>query len=327
MSEQDVLVVADLEGDSISNGTLELIGAAGQWTETHGGQVLAALLSTDGASQAMRLAAADRILAVDNPVLAHYCPGPFLDALSEIVRREAPRLVLFASSTVGLDLAPGLAAVLKTPCLGNCRAFDAEGDAVMATCSYCSGKLVAELQAKGRPVVLTLLPGAFHPATRIGKGELEPVAMELAEGAIRFEEMILADQSDVDITQQDVLVSVGRGIQQEDNMELAQELAEALGGELAASRPIVDQGWLAATRQVGKSGMIVKPRLYLALGVSGAPEHVEGMSGSELTIAVNTDPEAPIFEIADYGVEMDMLDLMPELTEVLKRKRAVSYER
>jgi electron transfer flavoprotein alpha subunit len=122
----------------------------------------------------------------------------------------------------------------------------------------------------------------------------------------------------VDITQQEVLVAVGRGIQQQDNLELAEELAHALGGAVAASRPIIDQGWLPATRQIGKSGMTVKPKCMIALGVSGAPEHVEGMKDSGVIVAVNTDPNAPIFDVAHYGVVADLLDLTPAITEAIK---------
>ena len=321
MSDQDVLVVAEIDGGSISDSTLELLGAAAELTGDADGQILVALLSDDGAAHAMHLAAADRIFTVDDPLLANYSPQPFMDALSELIRRESPRVVLFASSTVGLDLAPALAAKFKAPCIGHCREVAGNGDGLKATCSFCAGKLVAEMRTEARPAFINVLPGAFHPAGRTGIADVEPVSIPLEAGTIRFEEMILADASDVDITQQEVLVSVGRGIQQEDNMEIAEELANVLGGAVCASRPIVDQGWLPTTRQVGKSGMIVKPRLYLALGVSGAPEHMEGLAGAELTIAVNTDPEAPIFEAADYGVEMDLLDLAPELTEALKRKK------
>ena len=321
MSEQDVLVVAEIDGGSISDSTLELLGAAAELTDGSGGRILVALLSDDGGAHAMHLAAADRIFTVDDPLLAKYSPQPFLDAVSELIRRESPRIVLLASSTIGLDLAPALAARFKAPCIGNCRGFAIDGGSLKATCSFCAGKLVAELKIEAKPAFISVLPGAFHPAGRTGIAEVESVSVQLEAGAIRFEEMILADASDIDITQQDVLVSVGRGIQQEDNMEIAEELAEVLHGALCASRPIVDQGWLPTTRQVGKSGMIVKPRLYLALGISGAPEHMEGLAGAEVTIAVNTDPEAPIFEAADYGVEMDLLDFAPELTEALKRKK------
>jgi len=321
MSQQDVMLVAEVEGGTISDSTMELMGAARHLAERTGGDVLAAILGTDGSSHAMRLAGADRILIVDDPLLAGYAPQPFLEALEAIVDRERPRVVVFASSTLGLDLAPSLAAKLQAPCIGNCRAFAIDQNSFKATCSFCAGKLMVEAETEASPTLVNVLPGAFHPAEQDGRGTVESVPVALGAGAICFEEMLPADAGDIDITQQDVLVSVGRGIQQEDNMEVAEELAEALEGALCASRPIVDQGWLPATRQVGKSGMIVKPRLYLALGISGAPEHVEGMAGAELTIAVNTDPEAPIFETADFGIELDVMDFVPELTEALKRKK------
>ena len=144
--------------------------------------------------------------------------------------------------------------------------------------------------------------------------EQRKLAKPLAGGAVRFEKWILPEGGDLDITQQEILVAVGRGIQQKENLEVAEELAQALGGAVCASRPVIDQGWLPATRQVGKSGMTVKPRCFLALGISGAPEHVEGMKDSDLIVAVNTDPKAPIFDVAHYGIVADVLDLAPALT-------------
>ncbi len=183
--------------------------------------------------------------------------------------------------------------------------------------------MVAEVRVAQSPAVLMVLPGSFRPAAEPGKGRVEQraVSVPLEPGAVRFEGFILPEAGDVDITQQDVLVAVGRGIQQKDNVELAEELAQALGGAVCASRPVVDQGWLPATRQVGKSGMTVKPKAYLALGISGAPEHQEGMKGSGLIVAVNTDPKAPIFDVAHYGAEIDALELLPALVEAAKARK------
>ena len=166
-----------------------------------------------------------------------------------------------------------------------------------------------------------VLPGSFRANGVAGKAVVEQrqLAKPLENGAARFEQWILPESGDLDITQQEILVAVGRGIQQKENIEVAEELAQALGGALCASRPVIDQGWLPATRQVGKSGMTVKPRCFLALGISGAPEHVEGMKDSDLIVAVNTDPKAPIFDVAHYGVVADVLDLAPALTNALKR--------
>jgi electron transfer flavoprotein alpha subunit len=182
--------------------------------------------------------------------------------------------------------------------------------------------MLADVQVGGSPAILMVLPGSYRPTTQAGEGRVESRAMPAlaGPGAVCFEELIQPEGGDVDITRQEILVAVGRGIQQKENLELAEELAAAMGGAVCASRPVIDQGWLPATRQVGKSGMTVKPKCFLALGISGAPEHIEGMKDSELIVAVNTDPNAPIFDVAHYGVVADMLDLVPALTEAMKAK-------
>ncbi len=322
MSATDILVLAESHADGVTDMTLELLAAARQLAGSTGGKVVAVLLSEDGASRAAALAAADRILAVDDPLLAAYSPQPYLAVLEAVIGSESPRAVLFGSTTIGLDVAPALGARLGVPVLNGCQVLEAAGDVIRATCSLCAGKLLADVQVRERSVFAVVLPGAFRATQQQGEGKLEsvPSPMPLEAGPIRFEEMVLPEAGDVDITQEDILVSVGRGIQQEDNLEVAEELAQALGGQLCASRPIIDQGWLPTTRQVGKSGMVVHPKLYLALGVSGAPEHVEGMKDSELIIAVNTDAAAPIFDVAQFGVQMDLLDVVPPLVEALKKR-------
>lgn len=326
MSAQDILVLAEVNRDKLTDLSRELLGGARQLADATGGQVVALLLSADGSKHTGDLQTADRILLVDDPQLADFSPGPYLAVLESVIASEAPRAVMIASTTIGLDVGPALAAKLGAPLLNGCQRATVEGDTIQATAAICGGKILADVAVSASPAILMMLPGSCRAAEQPGKAEVttmpSPVAIE--PGAITFEEMILPEAGDVDITQQDVLVAVGRGIQQQENLEVAEELAQVLGGELAASRPIVDQGWLPTTRQVGKSGMIVKPKLYLAMGISGAPEHQEGMSGSELIVAVNTDPKAPIFDVAHYGVEMDMMDFAEALTEAIKGKTGVA---
>jgi electron transfer flavoprotein alpha subunit len=307
----------------VADATQELLAAGRGLAAATGGQLLALLLSPDGAKHAAALAAADRIVCLDDPLLAAYAPGPFLAALDEVVAAEQPRAVLIAATSIGWDLAPLLAARRDAPLVTGCKAVQADGGALRVTAAFCGGKMTAEATVAAAPAILMVLPGSFRPTGEKGKAAVEPrkPAAPLAAGAVRFEELILPEAGDVDITQQDVLVAVGRGIQQKDNVELAEELAQALGGAVCASRPVVDQGWLPATRQVGKSGMTVKPKLYLALGISGAPEHQEGMKGSDLIIAVNTDPKAPIFDVAHYGAELDALDFLPALQEAVAARK------
>jgi electron transfer flavoprotein alpha subunit len=323
MSSQDVLVLAEVQRDALSEMSLELLAAARGVTSATGGEVIALVLSREGARFAASLGGADRIVLVDAPELDCYSPEPYLAAAREVITAEQPRAVLVGGTSIGWDLAPLLSAALEAPLLTGCKAIQAAGDRLVVTASFCGGKMLAEAQIAVAPAILMVLPGAFRPDGVPGKAQVESrkLAAPLSPGAVQFNEWILPDASDIDITQQEILVAVGRGIQQKENLELAETLAGALGGAVCASRPVVDQGWLPATRQVGKSGMSVKPKVYFALGISGAPEHQEGMKGSDLVIAINTDPKAPIFDVAQYGAEMDVLELLPPLIEAIEARK------
>lgn len=323
MSAQDVLVLAEVQRDALADVTAEMLAAAREVAAAGGGEAVALILGEDGTRYAPSLPAADRIVVVDDSQLGTYSPENYLAALEEVVRAENPRAVLIGGTSIGWDLAAMLAARIEAPLVIGCRKIAAEGASLAVTASFCGGKMTAEVRVDGSPAVLMVLPGSFRPTSETGKGQIErrTLSKPLEPGGVCFDEWILPEAGDVDITQQEILVAVGRGIGQKDNVELAEDLAQALGGAVCASRPVVDQGWLPATRQVGKSGMNVKPKLYLALGVSGAPEHLEGMNNSDLIIAVNTDPKAPIFDVAHYGAEIDALDLLPCLVEALSAKK------
>ncbi len=323
MSSNDVLVLAETRGGAPTDMTLELVGGARQLAAQTGGKAVVVALGPEGSQAAGALSATDRIIIIDDPNLAGYSPEPYVAVLAGLVGAVKPRALLLGSTSVGLDVGPLLGARLGLPVVSGCQAVEAQGDMLKVTAGFCAGKMLAEIEVAGEMAILMVLPGSFRPSADSGAAQVERQASPapLEPGAVTFDEMILPDSTDVDITAQDMLVAVGRGIQQRDNLELAQELAQALGGAVCASRPIVDQGWLPITRQVGKSGMTVKPKLYLALGVSGAPEHQEGMKGAGLIIAINTDPKAPIFDIAHYGAQVDLLDLVPPLVEAIKEKR------
>jgi electron transfer flavoprotein alpha subunit len=320
MSASDILVVAETNRGQVADMSLEMLGAARQLAAGTGGKVVAVLLSADGSTYAEALSAADRIVLINDPLLAGFSPQPHVAALESVIKTEGPRAVLIGSTSIGLDVGPLLGAKLDVPVINGCRAVSVEGGTLKVTAGFYGGKLLAEVAIAAAPVILLVAPGAFRPTQQKGAAQVETKGSPtpLAAGPVTFEEMILPDATDVDITQQDVLVAVGRGIQQQDNMEVAEQLAQSLGGALAASRPIVDQKWLPMTRQVGKSGMIVKPKCFIALGISGAPEHVEGMKDSALIIAVNTDPNAPIFDVAHYGVVADLMDVAAALTDAIK---------
>src|SRR3989304_6162900 len=217
------------------------------------------------------------------------------------------------------------AARMKLPFVNFCRDVQVAEGRLVARCVLYGGKVEATVAPQATPAVLGILPGSRPPEQ--GKVErapavVTPVTLDLpAEPPVRFQGYTDPPPGDVDIARENVLVAVGRGVQRPEKGALAEELAGTLGGAVCGSRPVIDQGWLPASRQVGTSGMIVKPALYLALGISGAPEHVEGMKHAALIIAVNTDPRAPIFNVADYGAVTDALEGLPALTDAVRNRK------
>ncbi|MBD3265500.1 electron transfer flavoprotein subunit alpha/FixB family protein [bacterium] len=323
MSAQDIAILAEINQGQLAPITFELLGGAKELAQAGGGSVIVYLLGEALQEHESALSGADKVIEVDHPQLAQFTPQTYIQALEQLVNQDRPRALLIGSTSMGLDIASLLAARLNAPIACSCQDIKVEGDTLHVVSQLYSGKIQADVNITASPAILLVLPACFHEFEGAGSAEIEKreVSLPAEPGAIVFEEMILPEAGDVDITQQDILVSIGRGIEQQENIEMAEELAEALGGAVSASRPIVDQGWLPSTRQVGKSGMIVSPKCYLALGISGAPEHQEGMRGANLIIAVNTDPNAPIFNIAHYGAVADMLDVVEALKEQLAAKK------
>ncbi len=315
-------VIAEHLQGVLTETTFEALGAARNLADATGGQVVGVVLGHEVSELAAQMAAADKVLVVDHPSLTHYSPEGYVKALEPLLQEHRPRLAIFQNTAIGMDLAPYLAARLDWPLVAYCNALRAENGAIVTTSQIYGGKVMAECRLDDGPAMVTVLAGAF-PADdgRAGNSpSVEQVTPSTLNGLhTRFLQLNEPETGDVDITKADVIVAVGRGIQSEDNIEVAEELAQALGGVVAASRPVVDAGWLPRTRQVGKSGQKVKPKLYLALGISGAPEHVEGMKDAELIIAVNTDPNAPIFDVAHYGVVADLFDIVDALLETLEK--------
>jgi electron transfer flavoprotein alpha subunit len=314
----DILVLADHIGGQLSDATAELVGKAKELAGATGGSAVVALLGAP--DLAGSIGGADTVLTVDHPALASYTPEAWEKALLAICTERQPRLVLIANSTIGMDLGAALSAGWGAPLVAYTVGLEADGSDIVATAQVYGGKLLAEVALTGDTGVCTVVAGSF-PAAGAGTGS--PAVEALAPPAglddlkTSFLTMVEPEGGDVDITAADLLVSVGRGIGSQDNLEEIQELADALGAPLSASRPVTDSGWLPKTRQVGKSGLKVKPKVYLTFGISGAPEHLEGMRDAELIIACNTDANAPIFDVAHYGTTLDLFDLVPALTDKL----------
>ena len=296
--------------------------AAGRALANASGRMLEALVcAADPAPLAAEVMAADRVLTVAHSSLSPYLPQAHGAVLAEVVAARQPDLVLTSYTSAGLDLAPALAARSLRPLLAYCQKLWFDGDKLRAEAQAYGGKLVASLSAS-LPAIAMVMPGAFaEEAGHGGSGGqrealVPPPALDVL--SMRVIEEIEPEASGVDLTQADRILCVGRGIGEESKIEMAAEVATLLGAELAGSRPVVDNGWLEKARQVGKSGRKVKPRLYVAVGVSGAPEHLEGMSGADLIVAVNSDARAPIFAAAHYGTTCDLFALLPTLAERLR---------
>lgn len=269
-----------------------------------------------------------KVYAVESPKLEPYTPDAFAAALKQFIALKQPRLVLMPHTYQVRDFVPKLATAMERTAISDCIGYKKDGDKLLFTRQMFQGKLAADVSfACDAPWFVTFQNGAFR-GDKVEAGAaaapVESVNVEIADGVIRNQpqEVFKEAKQAVDLTQAEIIVSVGRGIKEQKNIELARQLADALGGELAASRPICDSGWLPMDRQIGSSGQTVAPKLYLALGISGAIQHIVGMKGARTIIAINKDSEAPIFEIADFAVVGNLFDIVPPLIEEVKKAKA-----
>lgn len=314
----DILVITEHLDGKMADISYEMVGQAKELAAAFGGQVIAVTLGS-GAAELAASTAADVAIYVDDPTLAEFNPEAYGKVVAALVEAKAPKLTMFGNTSLGMDLAAWLSAKNGQTCLAYVKDLAVEAGTLVTTSQIYGGKMAAETVAEGDSTIVSVLAGAFPAEAGRGTMAAEQISSPVPLDGLKtkFVKMIRPAGGDIDITAQDKLVAVGRGIGGEDNIELAEELAEALEAVVAASRPVTDAGWLPKTRQVGKSGVAVKPKLYLMLGISGAPEHLEGMKDAELIIAVNTDEGAPIFDVAHYGTTCDLFDVAEAMLEQL----------
>ena len=319
---QDILVVAEHMEGKLAPSTLELVAKGRDLAAQSGGAVKAALLGHGAGVLAESLAGAGlEVLHVDDAALAEYTEGGYGQAVRALIESAAPRLVLVAHTAQGYDLAPGLAGVMDLPLLSNCVDVRLEGDKLVVVRRLLNEKVQGEFEVSSeKPYVVTLRPGTTKPAEPMAGGKVTPstVALDASKIRTKFLGIERPQVSDIDIAAADVIVSAGRGIQKKENLPLVEELAKLLGGVVGASRPLTDMEWLPKTRQVGQSGKTVRPKLYVACGISGAMQHVAGMKDAGLIVAINTDPSAPIFEVAHVGIVANVLQILPLAIKELK---------
>jgi electron transfer flavoprotein alpha subunit len=325
-----ILVIAEQRQGKWNNTSFETLAAAQQIAKDTSSTVSALVVGKGVAGLADELAAKNvaEVLLVQHDLLEAYTPDGYCVALSQVTSSVKPDLVLFPHTYQVRDFAPKLAAILGKGMIGDCVGYHNEGGKLVFVRQMFQGKTAADVTFQGAaPWFASFQAGAFrsdlvaaHPS---GKAPVNSVSVEMKAEQIRTKPLDLFKEakSAVDLTQAPLIVAIGRGIKAPENIPQAEALAKALGAEIAASRPICDEGWLPMERQIGSSGQTVAPKLYLALGISGAIQHVVGMKGARTIVAINKDQNAPIFEIADYGVVGDIFELMPALTEALERAK------
>jgi electron transfer flavoprotein alpha subunit len=312
--------------DGVLNKTsFEAVAAAQNLGSSLQMSVSAVVLGKDSAmAQEITAYNVGKVVSAENEKLAEYTPDAYTDAMENIIRALDPQYVIMPHTYLVRDFAPKLAARFGKSVVSDCIRADVSDSSVTFSRRIFLGKIDADVVTSGEaPVFATFQSGAYRgdQAEKGGGAQIESVPVEVGEVRMKPEPPFQEVKQAVDLSKAEVIVAIGRGIKSQENIALAEQLAVALGGDLAASRPICDAGWMPIDRQIGSSGQTVAPKLYVALGISGAIQHLVGMKNSATIVAVNKDPEAPIFDIADYGIVGDIFEVIPVLTEELKKMK------
>jgi len=326
-----ILAITEQRDAKWNKTSFETLAAAQQIAKDSGGTLVAGVVGNGVASLADELAGKNvsEVLLIEHALLASYTPDGYTLALKQAIAQTSPDLLLLPHTYEVRDFAPKLAASLGKGMIGDCIGYRHENGRLIFVRQMFQGKTAADVSFAGAgPWFATFQAGAFradlvaaHPS---GKAAVRKISVEMKAEQIRTKpgELFREAKQAVDLTQAPIIVAVGRGIKAPENIPLAEKLAKVIGGEIAASRPICDEGWLPMERQIGSSGQTVAPKLYLALGISGAIQHVVGMKGSRTIVAINKDQNAPIFEVADYGIVGDIFEIIPALTDELEKSKA-----
>jgi len=317
---QDIYFLIEHIQGQVSDISYVMTAAASDLAQKAGGDVVGILLGS-GTENLKDTLAIDRVIYCDHPALAEFTSDAYKRTLTALLAEHSPRVVFFGNTTLGADVCSAVAAHLDFPIINSCLKISDDGSIIS---QICGGKIMVDSQLSEGTTMITMIPGGYKTEDGQGGPPSEVIAFsapDFEDLKVKLNQFIEPDAGDVDISQEKILVAIGRGIQTEDNIELAEDLAKLLGGTVCASRQVIDQGWLPTSRLVGKSGKSVKPDLYLSLGISGATEHLEGITGSKTIIAINSDPDAPIFDVATYGIEMDLFDFIDPLLEEIENSK------
>jgi len=329
---ESILVIVEQREGKLSRASWETL-VAGQSIAAETGWTLEAAVVGSGVGSIASEIAAKKVAKVydlESPALNPYTPDAYSAGLKQFLSSNQPKLILMAHTYQVRDFIPQLATAMGRTVISDCIGYRKDGDGLLFTRQMFQGKFAADVSFScDAPWFVTFQNGVFRGdkvEAESSAAPVETVNLEIPAATVRNrpQEIFKEAKQAVDLTQAEIIVSVGRGIKEQKNIELAKQLADALGGEIAASRPICDSGWLPMDRQIGSSGQTVAPKLYLALGISGAIQHIVGMKGARSVVAINKDHEAPIFEIADVAVVGSLFDIVPPLIEEIKRAKAAS---
>ncbi len=317
---RDVLVMADLRGADLRNVTLEALGAATRIAD--GGKVSALLIGSAAVQAAPTLFdyGADDVLLVQGEAYANYTPDAYAAAILAALDATAASVLLLAHSAVGRDVAPVVAAHKQAGQVSDAIAIEVADGNIICTRPIYAGKAFTKITIEGPLTVITVRPNNLALPTRVGKsGEVRELAVSPVTPRTQVKDVVRKVAAGVDLTEAKIIVSGGRGVKSAEGFAPLRELAEALGAAVGASRGACDAGYCDYSMQIGQTGKVVTPDLYIACGISGAIQHLAGMSNSKVIVAINKDPEAPIFKVADYGIVGDLFDVVPALTAEVKR--------
>ena len=327
---QDVLVFVEHQNGKVSRPAWEALAAGQNLARDLAGHVLAVIVGHEisGLAADVSSAALQEVITADSAQLAVYTSDGTVQALRAVILQKNPAYVVFSHTYEVRDFAPKLAASLDAGLISDCLGYRMEDGGLRFVRQVFQGKFSADVTFAGEGTHLVSFQAAAFREDSLERtsapSKITPVSVEISQESIRTKpgERFREAKQAVDLSQAEVIVAVGRGIKAPENLELAQKLAAALGAEVGASRPICDSGWLPMDRQIGSSGQTVAPKLYVSLGISGAIQHQVGMKGSHTVVAINKDREAPIFEVATYGVVADLFEIVPPLIEEIKKAKS-----
>lgn len=318
----NILIIAEEREGTLRKVSYELITVANEMAKGLGGAVEAFVMGNNVGACAESLAKTGvaKVYLADSPTLAHFAPEVFAATLADAIRKAAPSVVLMPATGWGKELGGKVAAKLDWGVVTDCISFQVEGGTLIFKRPVYAGKAMATIKAKVLPVIASIRPNIFPPApAESPAAPIEKTAVAAITPRAKVIEKVKKESVDVDLAEAKIVVSGGRGAKSPEGFGQIREIAKMLGAAVGASRAAVDAGWIDYSTQVGQTGKTVAPQLYIALGISGAIQHLAGMSSSKVIVAVNKDPDAPIFQAADYGIIADMFEVMPVLKEELKK--------